>query len=164
MTDPDAPGYTVMGPRGSLEFWVDRSGKAQARDAYGTGWSWRGDLETLLLDVSDGEVSSSEYPNAFERIAGALDARQSGEIWVTTQPGCDFEAPGGDAHVGGASHGALHALDSFSPVVIANAPRRLPHAMRSIDIASLALEALGLQPRYAVGEPRLARNQSSVPL
>ena len=143
-------GYTVMGPRGRLEFW--RGGTT--KDAFGTPWEWRGDLEVLQLMRDGSRIESIDYPNAFERIAGALDARHSGELWVTAQPGCEFEVPGGEAHCGGASHGALHALDSLSPVIVAGAPRRLPRALRSVDIAPLCMEALGLEMRYKVGDPR----------
>ena len=70
-------------------------------------------------------------------------------------PGCEFELPGEVAHVGRGSHGALHALDSFSPVVIggAGAPK-LPRTMRAVDIAPLCVRLLGLPTRYAVGDPR----------
>ena len=160
LTSPDNAGYVVAGPHGHLEFWRAEDGPpaTSAHDAFGELWSWRGDLETLQLqrsDRSDGTIYSAEYPNAFERIAGALDAPHSGELWVTVQPGCEFELPGGDAHVGGGSHGALHALDSLSPVIVAGAPRRLPRTMRSIDIAPLCLEALDIPMRYAVGDPRV---------
>ena len=59
------------------------------------------------------------------------------------------------AHVGGASHGGLHALDSLSPVIVggAGAPA-LPKAMRSVDIAPLCMKLLGLPMRYGVGDPR----------
>ena len=77
-----------------------------------------------------GTILFSDYPNAFERIAGALELDESGEIWMTAKPGCEFEVPGGEAHVGGASHGALHALDSLSPVIIAGGGvRRRCHAI-----------------------------------
>jgi hypothetical protein len=125
--------YVVTGPRGRLEF--RRSGD---------GWRWNGDAELLQLSSDGADVESTEYPNAFERIAGVLDARQSGDLWLTAQPGCEFEVPGGKAHLGGGSHGALHALDSLSPVIAAGLPRRLPQRMRAVDIAPLCLEALGL--------------------
>jgi len=147
--------YVVASQRGRLEFWRGDDGPKHARDAFGTEWSWRGDETALQLKVEDSLVDSTEYPNAFERIAGALDARNSGEMWVTAQPGCEFEVPGGVAHVGGASHGALHALDSLSPVLVggAGAPA-LPLAMRSVDIAPLCMTLLGLTMRYRVGDPR----------
>ena len=46
----------------------------------GTEWSWRGEDAALQLDVQSGVVESQEYPNAFERIAGALDATNSGDV------------------------------------------------------------------------------------
>ena len=127
----------------------------RARDALGTEWSWRGDGQALRLDVQDGVVESVEYPNAFERIAGALDASDSGDIWLTARPGCEFEVRGGKAHVGGGSHGSLHALDSLSLFVAggAHAPTA-PTTMRSVDIAPMCMELLGLPMRYRVGDPR----------
>jgi hypothetical protein len=147
--------YIVESQRGRLEFWRGEDGPRHARDAFDTTWSWRGDEKALQLQTDGTFVDSTEYPNAFERIAGVLDGPTSGEIWVTAQPGCEFEVPGGNAHVGGASHGALHALDSLSPVVIGGAEATtLPRAMRSVDIAPLCMHLLGLPMRYQVGDPR----------
>lgn len=75
---------------------------------------------------------------------------------MTAQPGCEFEAPGGEAHIGGASHGALHALDSLCPVIIAGGATawKLPVHMRSLDIAPLCMEILGIPMRYRPGDPR----------
>jgi hypothetical protein len=126
-------GYVVIGPRGRIDF-----------RRMGDGWHWEGDADLLQLQGQGRDAESTEYPNAFERIAGVLDARQSGDLWLTAQPGCEFELPGGKAHLGGGSHGALHALDSLSPVIAAGLPRRLPQRMRAVDIAPLCLEALGL--------------------
>jgi hypothetical protein len=84
-----------------------------------------------------------------------LDARNSGDVWVTAEPGCEFEVSGGKAHAGGASHGALHALDSLSPIIIGGAgAAALPRYMRSVDIAPLCMELLGLSMQYRVGERR----------
>lgn len=146
--------FHVASHRGTLRF--TRGGPA--RDPFGGEWSWEGEGDALGLSGGR-HLDSSDYPNAFERIAGALDASNSGEIWVTARPGCEFELPGGQAHVGGGSHGALHALDSLSPVVAAGGPGRvtLPASMRSVDLAPLCLRALGLQMPYGVGEPRPGR-------
>jgi hypothetical protein len=109
----------------------------------------------LRLDGCDGIVHSHDYPNPFERIAGALDARAAGDVWLTAQPGCEFEVRGQEPHVGGGSHGALHALDSLSPVVCAGGPMRLPRSLRSVDLAALCMRALGLTPHREVGAPAL---------
>ncbi|HEY0872686.1 MAG TPA: hypothetical protein VGD94_04375, partial [Vicinamibacterales bacterium] len=147
--------YTVLSSRGRLTFSREASSSG-ATDEFGGEWSWSGEGTALGLSQDGGSLYFDQYPNAFERIAGVLDLDQSGEIWVTAKPGCEFEVPGGKAHVGGASHGALHALDSFSPVIVAGggSPMRLPRAMRSVDIAPLCMHILGIPMRYRVGEAR----------
>ena len=149
------PSYTVAGSRGRLRFSRDASAST-CIDSFGGLWSWSGDAAVLGISQVGRAIEYSDYPNAFERIAGVLDLEKSGEIWVTARPGCEFEVPGGKAHAGGASHGALHALDSHSPVIIAGAgaPRSLPRYMRSVDIAPLCMQILGLPMRYNVGDPR----------
>jgi hypothetical protein len=141
--DGDARQYHVDTPRGTLTFRRGSGAATTVRDAHGTLWSVQGDCAALALQIDGGRVESADYPNALERIAGALDADDSGEVWVTAKPGCEFAAPGGKPHVGGGSHGALHALDSLSPV-IATRPVRLPGAMRSVDLASICLEVMGI--------------------
>jgi hypothetical protein len=149
-------GYAAVSSRGRLDFWRgDTGGDAHGRDAYGTTWSWLGDLSVLDASLNAGAIVWRDYPNAFERLAGALDAPGSGTLWLTAKPGSEFEVPGGKAHLGGASHGALHALESFCPVIIAG-PRNvgLPTAMRSVDIAPLCLDLLGVSSDVKVGDPR----------
>ena len=148
-------GYAARNAKGSLEFWRGTGGGDSARDAFGTTWSWRGDLRVLDASVEEGVLRWSDYPNAFERIAGALDAPKSGSVWFTAKPGCEFEVPGGAAHVGGASHGGLHELESVCPFLIAGPTKiELPRHLRSVDIAPLCLELLGVPAPYRVGDPR----------
>ena len=75
---------------------------------------------------------------------------------MTAKPGCEFQVPGGDAHVGGASHGALHTLDSLSPVIVSGGGVQhvLPRDMRLVDVAPLCMSLLGVKMRYLVGDPR----------
>ena len=154
LTRPGAEGYTVQSHRGRIEF--ARARGLSVVDVFGGGWTWSGDPGAVTLEQDGGTLLFSDYPNAFERIAGALDLDQSGEIWVTATAGCEFEVPGGKAHVGGASHGALHKLDSLSPVIVAGGGARqvLPRDMRLVDIAPLCMQLLGIPMRYAVGDPR----------
>ena len=156
----DGEGYVVLTGRGRLQFSPGSAGC----DPFGTTWSWSGDAAAVGLEQDGRTIEFAQYPNAFERIAGVLDLDQSGELWVTARPGCEFEVPGGKAHVAGASHGALHALDSFSPVIVAGAgaPRRLPRHMRSVDLAPLCMEILGMPMRYRTGDARPPRARSAV--
>lgn len=155
LTRAGAAGYTVSTGRGRLEF-ARAGADANATDVFGGTWTWSGDASALGLECEGSAVLFTDYPNAFERIAGALDLDKSGEIWVTAKAGCEFEVPGGEAHVGGASHGALHAIDSLSPVIVAGGTTRhtLPRHMRLVDIAPLCMQILGIPMRYKVGDPR----------
>jgi hypothetical protein len=148
--------YTVASCRGRLDFSREAGPASRCVDLFGEGWNWHGDAAALGIVQEGRTVLSDEYPNAFERLAGVLDLPESGEIWMTARPGCEFEVPGGKAHVGGASHGALHALDSLCPVIVAGGPSRLalPRHMRSVDIAPLCMELLGIPMRFGVGDPR----------
>jgi hypothetical protein len=140
--------------RGRIDFWRGGGG-TQAADDYGTTWSWLGDLAVVDAVVEDGRLTWRDYPNAFERLAGALEAPNSGAIWVTAKPGCEFEVPGSDAHVGGASHGGLHVLESLCPVLVAGPrPVTLPPSLRTVDLAPLCLELLGIPDERRVGSPR----------
>ena len=152
---PGAGGYTVRSLRGQMEF--ARGGESPSgADLFGGSWTWSGDPAAVSLEQDGRTILFSDYPNAFERIAGVLDLEQSGEIWVTARPGCEFEVPGGEAHVGGASHGALHALDSLSPVIVAGGGvrQRLPRNMRLVDVAPLCMQLLGVPMRYRLNDPR----------
>src|SRR4029450_3304697 len=95
--------YAVASRRGRLEFGREAGPRATCADLFGGRWNWRGDAAALGVALEGHTVLFEEYPNAFERLAGALDLPESGEIWMTATPGCDFAAPGGKAHVGGAS-------------------------------------------------------------
>ncbi len=139
-----------------LEFWRGATG-TQATDAFGTTWSWQGDLGVVDARLDGSRLVWGDYPNAFERLAGALEHRHSATLWVTARPGCEFEVPGGSAHLGGGSHGGLHALESYCPLIVAGpTPVELPPNVRTIDVAPLCLNLLGIPTRHRIGEPRKA--------
>lgn len=148
--------YFAESSVGALEFWRAGTGAAHARDGFGSTWSWKGDLAVIDARVEDGEFIYDSYPNAFERIAGILAHELSATLWVTAKPGWEFEVPGGSAHVGGSSHGGLHALESYCPLIVAGPERlSLPKHIRTIDVAPLCLDLIGLPSRHRVGDPRV---------
>ena len=149
--------FWVHSRHGGLEFWRGETG-AHATDAFGTTWSWQGDLHVVDARLEDARLVWGDYPNAFERLAGALEHPHSATLWVTAKPGCEFQVPGGSAHLGGGSHGGLHALESYCPLIVAGPnPVDLPVHVRSIDIAPLCLNLLGIPTRHRIGEPRKAK-------
>jgi hypothetical protein len=153
--DGGADRYRVESSRGGLSFWPGASGAFHAEDAFGNTWSWDGDLRVLDAAVDAGRLMWHDYPNAFERLAGVLGHPQSATLWVTARAGCEFEVPGGQPHLGGSSHGGLHALESYCPLIVAGPERvELPAHVRSIDVAPLCLRLLGIPTELRVGGPR----------
>lgn len=157
--DPqDTSFHVATADRGVLRFTMAGAGPATL-DEYGGRWTWSGDLKAIggRLDEA-GRLVSDDYPNAFERIAGGLRHPRAGHLWTTARPGAEFLAPGGSVHVGGASHGALHALDSIVPLFTAGWPEPQTWAAppRTVDVAALCLTALDLLPWRAVGESHAA--------
>ena len=157
--------FFIASAKGVLEFWRGAAGPSHARDAFGATWSWTGELAVVDAQIDDGELVFDAYPNAFERISGILEHEHSATLWVTAKPGWEFEVPGSAAHVGGSSHGALHALESYCPLIIAGPERvTLPKHVRTVDVAPLCLNLLGLPSRHRVGEPRQRMPASASPV
>ena len=147
--------FFVASVKGVVEFWRGAAGPAHASDAFGNVWSWIGELVVVDATVEDGQLLWDDYPNAFERIAGILEHENSATMWVTAKPGWEFEVPGSAAHVGGSSHGGLHALESYCPLIVAGPERiALPKHIRTVDVAPLCLNLLGLPSKHRIGEPR----------
>ncbi len=146
--------YIATLDRGRLRFWPGSDGPNTGRDPYGCVWSWEGDLRAVDGLVStDKQLTFPTYPNAFERIFGALNGQNGGHLWVTAHPGHEFSVAETSLHLDGGSHGSLHALDSTSPLLIAGAPPDLQGLVRprSVDIAPLCLSLLELEPFRPVG-------------
>jgi hypothetical protein len=108
LTDHPDGEAIVRAARGELRF--TRGGTLT--DLRGGRWSVEGDMSVLDLVVKDGLVSSSTYPDALGRVWSALRCRRSGELILSAKPGYEFTDWGGSGHVGGGSHGSLHANDS----------------------------------------------------
>lgn len=150
--------HVATADRGRLSF-AFAAGEAGTPDEYGGRWTWTGDLRAVDARVgAEGRVASDRYPNPFERIAGGLRHPCAGRVWVTATPGVELEAPGGKVHVGGASHGALHADDSLVPLIVAGGGP-VPEWQappRTVDVAAVCLSALGIEPWRAAGESHAA--------
>ena len=70
-------------------------------------------------------LPESEYPNALERIEGVLNCPNAGDVVVSAALGYEFSDAGGGHHVGGGSHGSLHAADSLVPLITAGFDPRM---------------------------------------
>jgi hypothetical protein len=88
------------------------------RDRRGRAWSVEGDLGVIGAEVADGVISSASHPDALGRVAEALTCPTSGDVLLSAREGFEFADWGGQAHVGGGSHGSLRAEDSLAPLIL----------------------------------------------
>ena len=118
----------------------------ERHDERGNSWNLDGDVATLALD-DDGPLRSPDYPNALERLWSALRCVNAGDVLASAAPGWEFADAAGESHLGGGSHGSLHACDSLVPFTVAALAGDVapPPALRSItDLAGLAYAHLGI--------------------
>ncbi|HEV3046698.1 MAG TPA: alkaline phosphatase family protein [Solirubrobacteraceae bacterium] len=125
----------------------------ELRDVRGRAWSIEGAREVIDARVRDGLLRTPAYPDTLARAWSALCCRTSGEVLLSAAPGFEFLDWGRQAHVGGGSHGSLHASDSLGALVMHGLD--LPAPARSTaagpteqwairDVAPLALAHFGL--------------------
>ncbi len=85
----------------------------------------------------------------------------SGEVLLSAAPGYEFIDWGRQAHVGGGSHGSLHACDSLGALILTGValPIREPAQWTIRDVAPLVLEHFRRSgPREAVPSARCAHS------
>jgi predicted AlkP superfamily pyrophosphatase or phosphodiesterase len=139
-----APSEGVICSRGHGELRFAPGGALQ--DARGACWSLDGSLAAIAARVTDGRLLTPRYPDALGRVWSALTCPTSGELLLSAARGHEFTDWGGQAHVGGGSHGSLHASDSLGALIRCGVQTPTPEpAQWSIrDVAGLALEHFGL--------------------
>ena len=103
----------IAGERGELRF-APGGELADERDGR---WSVEGELATLGASVRDGRFLSPAYPDALARVWSALTCSTSGDLVLSAGPGFEFPDWGGQAHIGGGSHGSLHGSDSLGTLL-----------------------------------------------
>lgn len=136
--------WVATSDRGRLEFWQGMEDVESVTDQHGNRWGCRGDLSALDASAHDGAIRYGAYPNALERIANG-PGDMGGDIWATARVGYEFSLPSTELHQHG-SHGSLHELDSTSPLIVAGLPNgvSVPSEPRSVDVAKICLDVLGL--------------------
>ena len=140
----DAPREGVIASplHGELRFAPD----GPVIDPRGLPWSVEGALGAIEATVEGGRLLSPAYPDALARAWSALTCRTSGEVLLSAAPGFEFIDWGRQAHVGGGSHGSLHASDSLGALVLHGValPEPEPAQWAIRDVAPLVLRHFGL--------------------
>jgi Type I phosphodiesterase / nucleotide pyrophosphatase len=124
-------------------------------DLRGVRWSIEGALAVIDATVRDGRLETPGYPDALARVWSALTCPTSGEVLLSAAPGYEFIDWGRQAHVGGGSHGSLHASDSLGALVMCGvAPPPTEPAQWAIrDLAPIVLGHFGLGADASSGNP-----------
>jgi hypothetical protein len=113
LTDHPDGEAAVRSARGEVRF----APRGDLMDLRGQSWSVEGDLDVLMLDIRDGRVRSTRYPDALGRVWSALRCRTAGEVLASARPGWEFLDWGRSHHIGGGSHGSLHENDSLGSLL-----------------------------------------------
>jgi hypothetical protein len=110
-------------------------------DPRGLSWSVDGALSAIDGAVQDGRLLTPAYPDVLARAWAALTCRTSGEVLMSAAPGFEFVDWGRQAHLGGGSHGSLHASDSLGALVLSGValPAPEPAQWTIRDVAALVL-------------------------
>jgi len=129
------------GEQGELRF----SPGDAVSDPRGRSWELSGELAVLGARIEDGVLHSELYPDALGRCWDALSCESSGEILMSAAPAYEFRDWGGAHHVGGGSHGSLHASDSLAPLICCGVEGEVKREQWSIrDASALVLAHFGL--------------------
>jgi hypothetical protein len=144
----DADGAPVEAALASAEHGELRFAPGEAvADVRGARWNVEGDLAVLDARVQDGRLLSTAYPDGLARAWAALDCPTSGDVALSSASGYEFLDWGGQGHVGGGSHGSLHASDSLGVLIFCGTgpERREEREQWTIaDVAPLAEAHFGV--------------------
>ena len=138
-------GWATVERRGErLRF---RPGEGVA-DLRGASWEIDGEPAALAAGVEEGVLRSETYPDPLARVWSALTAPHAGDFVTSLELGFEAVDWGGASHVGGGSHGSLHAGDSLGPLLFVgcgpdSAAERQQWTLR--DVAPAVLEHFGLE-------------------
>jgi Type I phosphodiesterase / nucleotide pyrophosphatase len=140
----DAPREGVIASAGHGELRFAPGGST--RDLRGASWSIEGALGAIDGSIQDGVLLTPSYPDALARSWAALTCRNSGEVLLSAAPGYEFIDWGRQAHVGGGSHGSLHACDSLGALILSGVqlPDPEPAQWAIRDLAPIVLGHFGL--------------------
>lgn len=119
----------------------------EVTDARGCSWSVEGELGVLDASTCEQRLDAPDFPDALSRVWSALTCPTSGDVLLSAAPGYEFLDWGGQAHVGGGSHGSLHADDSLGALIMCGIelPERLENSQWAIrDVAPLIAQHFGL--------------------
>lgn len=112
-------------------------------DPYRQKWAVEGNLGVLDLntDPSKGSLGYGQYPDALQRLLGALNSHQGEFLVVTAKPGYELADRSSPKHKGGGGHGSIRQQESLIPLIICGTDQK-PQYLRIIDLKPFILKLL----------------------
>lgn len=141
--NPQQDRYLVLqgGTQKILAFQRD----GQFTDPYGQAWGFEGDLSVVDACLGEGDrIEYGQYPDAFSRLASALEAQQESKVVLSARSGYEYFAEGAPIHPGGGSHGSLEREDSVVPMIVAGTSQSLINP-RITDLFGFILKHFGAE-------------------
>lgn len=108
-------------------------------DEYGQHWTVEGNLAILDLTIQDQKIIYGIYPDVLNRLSG-VSKTYDRVIIVTVAPGYEMIFGPSPKHRG-ASHGSLHYMDTYVPMIVAGTDSK-PEHNRLIDLKPWILNML----------------------
>jgi type I phosphodiesterase/nucleotide pyrophosphatase len=130
----------VLSPRGELRFTPGDD----FEDDRGERWSVEGEEAALDLELRDGRVITSDYPDALGRLWSALRCPYGGDVLASAGRGYEFVDWGGADHVGGGSHGSLQRDDSEGVLLMCGVEPPARRHWSLADVTPLVLRHFSL--------------------
>jgi len=123
------------------------------RDPRGGAWRVEGELGALRGELEAGVLQTPDFPDALARVWAALACPTSGDVLLSAAPGWEFPDWGGQAHLGGGSHGSLHRTDSVGSLLFCGVTpppaRAADGAWSIVDVTPMAVAHLATAARAA---------------
>ncbi len=122
---------------GSLRFKKD----GEWLDPYNKHWSIVGNGDILDLEMSEDEVTYSDYPDVLNHLSTALNSHDTPKLILAAKPGHSFRTEGITIHEDGGEHGGLHKNDLMASMIISGT-EQTPEYIRMVDLKDYVLQLL----------------------
>ncbi|WP_054027712.1 alkaline phosphatase family protein [Bacillus sp. FJAT-28004] len=112
-------------------------------DPYQQKWVVEQDAEVLDLKINAQQhtLHYGKYPDALQRLSGALHSHPGEFLVVTAKPGYELADRSSPTHIGGGGHGSLGQAESLIPLIISGTDQK-PQFLRIIDLKSFLIKLL----------------------
>lgn len=112
-------------------------------DSYQQKWTVEQDFEVLDLTVNptNQTIGYGQYPDALQRLYGALHSHSGDFLVVTAKPGYELSNGSSPTHKGGGGHGSIRQEESLIPLIISGTDLK-PQYLRIVDLKPFLIEVI----------------------